>query len=235
MNQKGFKNVTVFFLVLVLAGAAGYFFYRHRSINVPQTPSGQGTIEQREVAKPDIKQFQRIDSVILKEAALDFDGDGQKEVAFLDEYYSHLIVLLKFNSTEQKWVKTILQEKNTSGYVKNSAALDIADLNHDNKEELFYRESVEGSGGIWLSNYFAWVDGKVKSIALPAGYPNIIGDFLVTTFDTRPDDRFAQPLPWEAHYYAFDGSRFLLRKIVKCFRNTVAEFNTCAKENVPTQ
>jgi len=235
----------VLFVILPFVGFWLGVGYGQRSVHVNPLERAQeeqhpGAVREG-VELPNIDQFKR-DAVVVASTTLDIDGDGVPEIAFLDEFYSHTIILLSYDQSAREWKRSVLEEYNTSGYVPDSAMLLATDLNQDGKDELFYRESIEGTGGFWVSGLFVWREGRVEKIETRgvAGFPQIIDGYLVTNYhnpvyDNAPQ-KFAPSFPREAHYYVLEGAELRRVKVAQCptVQSRSDSFLECATMNLPT-
>lgn len=261
-STKGIASAAVLLIgVIVLMLGGGYWYWQRKNSQASLPSSTQEQIihkssdrATKNISEPQLRGFQRAGSKIITQTKIDFNGDGVNEIIFVEgnEYASHQLVLLKYNLDHNIWEKTILDDFHASGYVPNYAKLDVVDLNGDKKQELLYRETLEGSGAILAFGFYAYVDGEVKKIQLPdsssenmtpqgellpyngSSYTRITSHFLVYGYSTA-EDKFLTPLPLAAIYYSFDGAQLKKVKVVKC---TVVDFgptlNQCIAVNSPS-
>ncbi len=111
MNQKGFANVVLVVLVIILAGVLGYVTLVKKSPEVDSTP--QQTTKNTAIPKlqlnyPDVKDFLPLKAILNKELKLDLEGDGINEVAFAyatalnqeNNYFSTGVMILKYSDSD---------------------------------------------------------------------------------------------------------------------------------------
>jgi len=188
MSQKAFSKIWVLVILLIIIG--GIFALQKLTSKVEESQKPNRT----EVAiLPKTEDFLSSNAKLLKEVNVDFNGDTQKEVVFIEEIsnqkpfsnflpevnaaimkyeltageecaYQTRLVLLEYDKIAGDWKKSSLEE--ICGSRLADYNLEITDLNNDGNEELLFVGHLEGTDHFLRWEFFARVEDKVKKVVL---------------------------------------------------------------------
>lgn len=186
MNQKGFVNVLLIVLVVVLVGALGYVTLVKKSpepnptlqkntnnINAVTPPTTANTTPPKpQLTYPDIKTFLPSKATLNEELKLDIEGDGINEVAFAyaipsDQtgvIFTTVVKILKY--TDSSGWKVAFEDTDMVG--NGSGAKDAVGIDKvsgpNNKEAVLVILTESGAGIAKRWHLIAFTNGKISKL-----------------------------------------------------------------------